>query len=136
MSRFLERRETAENESARDIELTKLVHECSRLIEREVSTLAALVDQFLPIGPFPNRQAIATNANTIVHEAVEVFSGRLDGITLRATLADAPAGSRGCCASVVVDLIDNAAEAGELELPEILISTCANPDADGRDLRV
>jgi len=26
--------------------------------------------------------------NTIVHQAVEVFSGRLDGITLKTTLAD------------------------------------------------
>ena len=41
LSRFLERREAADSKAPRDLELTKLVHECSRLIEREVSTLAA-----------------------------------------------------------------------------------------------
>ena len=134
LSRFLERRETAETKAPRDIELTKLVHECSRLIEREVSTLAALVNEFSQFVRFPTAKLIATNANTIVHEAVEVFSGRLDGITLRTTLADNLPPVRadgGLLRSVVVNLIDNAAEALEnSNFREILISTCANPDAE------
>jgi len=134
LSRFLERREAAESKAPRDIELTKLVHECSRLIEREVSTLAALVNEFSQFVRFPTAKLIATNANTIVHEAVEVFSGRLDGITLKTTLGENLPPVRadgGLLRSVVVNLIDNAAEALENStFREILISTCAHPDAE------
>jgi two-component system nitrogen regulation sensor histidine kinase NtrY len=134
LSRFLERRDAAESKAPRDIELTKLVHECSRLIEREVSTLAALVNEFSQFVRFPIAKLTATNANTIVHEAVEVFSGRLDGITLKTTLGDnlpAVRADGGLLRSVVVNLIDNAAEALENStFREILISTCAHPDAE------
>jgi two-component system nitrogen regulation sensor histidine kinase NtrY len=134
LSRFLERREAADSKAPRDIELTKLVHECSRLIEREVSTLAALVNEFSQFVRFPTAKLTATNANTIVHEAVEVFSGRLDGITLKTTLGDNLPPVRadgGLLRSVVVNLIDNAAEALENStFREILISTCAHPDAE------
>jgi PAS domain S-box-containing protein len=134
LSRFLDRRDAAESKAPRDIELTKLVHECSRLIEREVSTLAALVNEFSQFVRFPIAKLTATNANTIVHEAVEVFSGRLDGITLKTTLGDnlpAVRADGGLLRSVVVNLIDNAAEALENStFREILISTCAHPDAE------
>jgi two-component system nitrogen regulation sensor histidine kinase NtrY len=134
LSRFLERRDAAESKAPRDIELTKLVHECSRLIEREVSTLAALVNEFSQFVRFPAAKLTATNANTIVHEAVEVFSGRLDGITLKTTLGENLPPVRadgGLLRSVVVNLIDNAAEALENStFREILISTCAHPDAE------
>jgi two-component system, NtrC family, nitrogen regulation sensor histidine kinase NtrY len=134
LSRFLERRDAAESKAPRDVELTKLVHECSRLIEREVSTLAALVNEFSQFVRFPTAKLAATNANTIVHEAVEVFSGRLDGVTLRTTLGENLPPVRadgGLIRSVVVNLIDNAAEALEnSSFREILISTCAHPDAE------
>jgi two-component system nitrogen regulation sensor histidine kinase NtrY len=134
LSRFLERRDAAESRAPRDVELTKLVHECSRLIEREVSTLAALVNEFSQFVRFPTAKLTATNANTIVHEAVEVFSGRLDGITLKTTLGDNLPPVRadgGLLRSVVVNLIDNAAEALENStFREILISTCAHADAE------
>ncbi len=131
LSRFLDKRDAT---APRDLELTKLVQECSRLIEREVSTLAALVNEFSQFVRFPTAKLTATNANTIVHEAVEVFSGRLDGISLRTTLADnlpAVRADGGLIRSVVVNLIDNAAEALEnSSFREILISTCAHPDAE------
>jgi two-component system nitrogen regulation sensor histidine kinase NtrY len=134
LSRFLERRDAAETTAPRDLELTKLAHECSRLIEREVSTLAALVNEFSQFVRFPIAKLTATNANTIVHEAVEVFSGRLDGITLKTTLGEnlpAVRADGGLLRSVVVNLIDNAAEALENStFREILISTCSHPDAE------
>lgn len=134
LSRFLERRSASESTATRDIELTKLVQECSRLIEREVSTLASLVNEFSQFVRFPTAKLTATNANTIVHEAVEVFSGRLDGITLKTNLGEnlpAVRADGGLLRSVVVNLIDNAAEALEnSSFREILISTCAHPEAE------
>jgi PAS domain S-box-containing protein len=134
LSRFLERRDSGKSPAPRDAELTHLVQECSRLIEREVSTLAALVNEFSQFVRFPIAKLTSANANTIVHDALEVFSGRLDGITLKAILADnlpAIRADAGLLRSVVVNLIDNAAEALEnATVREILVSTCAHPDSE------
>ena len=116
LSRFLDRRETPRIRPAADPELTALVQECSRLIEREVSTLAALVNEFSQFVRFPTAKLVPTDANTIVHEALEVFSGRLDGVTLKTALAENLPPVRadgGLLRSVVVNLIDNAAESLE-----------------------
>ena len=134
LSHFLERREDTEGAAPRDPELTHLVQECSRLIEREVSTLAALVNEFSQFVRFPAAKLAATNANTVVRDAMEVFSGRLDGITLKAALADGLPPVRadsGLLRSVVVNLIDNAAEALETcPLREITVSTRMHPEAE------
>ncbi|HEY2459502.1 MAG TPA: ATP-binding protein [Candidatus Acidoferrum sp.] len=134
LSRFLERRDENEIASPRDAELTRLVQECSRLIEREVSTLAALVNEFSQFVRFPTAKLSPTSANTVVHEAVEVFSGRLDGITLKTSLAENLPSVRadvGLLRSVVVNLIDNAAEALETSLlREIMVSTRTHHDAE------
>jgi two-component system nitrogen regulation sensor histidine kinase NtrY len=132
--RFLERRDPSQSAATRHSELAKLVQECSRLIEREVSTLAALVNEFSEFVRFPTAKLVPTNANIIVHQAVEVFSGRLDGITLKTTLAENLPPVRadgGLLRSVVVNLIDNAAEALENStFREILVSTMAHSDAE------
>ena len=134
LSRFLERRDAAESKAPKDVELTKLVQECSRLIEREVATLAALVNEFSQFVRFPTAKLAPTNANNVVHEALEVFSGRLDGITLKTALGEnlpAVRADSGLLRSVVVNLIDNAAEALENStIREILISTCSRPDSE------
>jgi two-component system, NtrC family, nitrogen regulation sensor histidine kinase NtrY len=134
LSRFLDRRDTAEVAAPRDPELTRLTQECSRLIEREVATLAALVNEFSQFVRFPIAKLAVTNPNTVVHEAVEVFSGRLDGISLKTSLADGLPSVRadgGLLRSVVVNLIDNAAEALETaQVREITVSTCAHGDAE------
>jgi PAS domain S-box-containing protein len=140
LSRFLDRREPSEAAAPRDPDLVLLVQECSRLIEREVATLAALVNEFSQFVRFPTAKLATTNANTIVHEAVEVFSGRLDGITLKTALAEnlpAVRADGGLLRSVVVNLIDNAAEALEnAPLREIRVSTQSNPDAETIEIRV
>lgn len=134
LSRFLERRDPAQSPASSDSELAALVQECSRLIEREVSTLAALVNEFSQFVRFPTAKLAPINANTIVHEAVEVFSGRLDGITLKTTLSEnlpAVRADAGLLRSVVVNLIDNAAEALEgSPFREIVVSTSAHSEAD------
>ena len=134
LSRFLERRDPAQSAISHDSELAKLVQECSRLIEREVSTLAALVNEFSQFVRFPSAKLATTNANTIVHQAVEVFLGRLDGITLKTILAENLPAVRAdgvLLRSVVVNLIDNAAEAMENSAcREIVVSTRAHSDAE------
>ncbi len=135
LARFLDRRDTSDPAAPpRDPELTRLVQECSRLIEREVSTLAALVNEFSQFVRFPAAKLTPTSANTIVHEAVEVFSGRLDGVTIKTSLAENLPTVRadgGLLRSVVVNLIDNAAEALETcSLREITVITRAHDDAE------
>ena len=135
LARFLDRRETSDPAaSLRDQELTRLVQECSRLIEREVSTLAALVNEFSQFVRFPAAKLTPASANTIVHEAVEVFSGRLDGVTIKTSLAENLPTVRadgGLLRSVVVNLIDNAAEALETcALREITVITRAHDDSE------
>src|SRR5713226_4302261 len=134
LSRFLDRREISQTSSPRDLELTNLVQECSQLIEREVSTLAALVNEFSQFVRFPTAKLLPTNANTIINEALEVFSGRLDGILLKTALAENLPTVRADGAllrSVIVNLIDNAAEALENSTcREIVVSTRAHLDAE------
>jgi PAS domain S-box-containing protein len=135
LARFLDRRDTSDPAAPpRDPELTRLVHECSRLIEREVSTLAALVNEFSQFVRFPAAKLTPTSVNTIVHEAVEVFSGRLDGVTIKTSLAENLTTVRadsGLLRSVVVNLIDNAAEALETcSLREITVITRAHDDSE------
>jgi two-component system, NtrC family, nitrogen regulation sensor histidine kinase NtrY len=134
LSRFLDRREISQTASPRDSELINLVQECSRLIEREVSTLAALVNEFSQFVRFPTAKLAPTNANTLVHEALEVFSGRLDGILLKTALAEnlpAVRADSGLLRSVIINLIDNAAEALEHSTcREIVVSTRAHHDAE------
>jgi two-component system, NtrC family, nitrogen regulation sensor histidine kinase NtrY len=134
LSRFLDRRDASECPEPSDPELTRLVQECSRLIEREVSTLAALVNEFSQFVRFPTAKLAPANANTIVQEAVEVFAERLDGISLKASLAEnlpLVRADGGLLRSVVVNLIDNAAEALETApVREIVVSTCAHADGE------
>ena len=134
LSRFLDRRNPSEITDPLDPELTRLTQECSRLIEREVATLAQLVNEFSQFVRFPTAKLAPTSANTVIQEAVEVFSGRLDGITLKTSLSENLPPVRadgGLLRSVVVNLIDNAAEALETAtLREITVSTSVHTDAE------
>jgi nitrogen fixation/metabolism regulation signal transduction histidine kinase len=140
LSRFLERRATAQVLNSSDSELVGLVQECSRLIEREVSTLAALVNEFSQFVRFPAAKLTSTGANVIVRDAIEVFSGRLDGITLKTALAEnlpAVRADAGLLRSVVINLIDNAAEALEgAAFREIVVSTRALADLETVEISV
>ena len=140
LSRFLERRASPQPASPSDSELSALVQECSRLIEREVSTLAALVNEFSQFVRFPAAKLASVSANIIVREAIEVFSGRLDGITLKTALADnlpAVRADAGLLRSVVINLIDNAAEALEnAAFREIAVSTRAQADLETVEISV
>jgi two-component system nitrogen regulation sensor histidine kinase NtrY len=138
LSHFIEKRAASPVKGgptiSADPELTHLVQDCSRLIEREVSTLAALVDQFSQFVRFPSAKLAPTDANILVQEALEIFSGRLDGITVKTALSDdlpAVRADATLLRSVLVNLIDNAAEALENSRDrEISISTRAYTESD------
>jgi two-component system, NtrC family, nitrogen regulation sensor histidine kinase NtrY len=135
----LERRANAPASSP-DAELPRIAQECSRLIVREVSTLSALVNEFSQFVRFPTAKLLPTDVNTTVHEALEFFSGRLDGIQLRTLLeADLPAvrADAPLLRSVIVNLIDNAAEALEgAARREITLSTHLRSESDTIEIAV
>jgi PAS domain S-box-containing protein len=133
--RYLEKRqENGAVSPSGDSELARLVEEAGRLIEREVGTLSALVNEFSQFVRFPSAKLESADVNSIVREAIEVFSNRLDGITLNTSFAAQPPTIRAdapLLRSVVVNLIDNAAEALESSpVRSITVSTRANPDSD------
>jgi signal transduction histidine kinase len=79
-----------------------------------VESVKTLVDEFSQFARFPSAQLVRSDLNRVVEEALLVFQGRLDGISLRATFApnlppvnlDPEQFQR-----VVINLVDNAAEA-------------------------
>jgi two-component system nitrogen regulation sensor histidine kinase NtrY len=124
----------------KDPELTQIAQECARLIEREVATLSALVNEFSLFVRFPTAKLQPTDTNTTVFEAVEVFSGRLDGIQIKTSLeqnlpairADGP-----LLRSVLINLIDNAAEALEgAPCREITVKTHLRSESDTIEIAV
>jgi two-component system, NtrC family, nitrogen regulation sensor histidine kinase NtrY len=137
---YLEKNSENGGVSPHDPELARLVEEASRLIEREVGTLSALVNEFSQFVRFPSAKLEAADVNSIVREAVEVFANRLDGITLNTSFATQPPAIRAdapLIRSVIVNLIDNAAEALESSpVRNITISTRANPDSDFVEIMV
>ncbi len=140
LTRYLEKRAESGDTTPRDPELNRLVEESSRLIEREVGTLAALVNEFSQFVRFPSAKFDSADINNIVREAIEVFSGRLDGITLSTNFtAQAPAirADAPLLRSVIVNLIDNAAEALESSpVKNITVETRSKSDLDSVEIIV
>ncbi len=96
--------------------LVRLVAECTTLIAREVSTLKMLVSEFSQFARFPSARLAPSQPNRIVRRALEAFHGQLDRITIETDLApDLPLvrADDELMQRVIVNLIDNAAEAME-----------------------
>ena len=129
MARAMDRAASAPGEkpAAGAEEIAKMVAECSGLIEREVTTLKSLVDEFSQFARFPAARLAVADLNEIVSSALEIFNGRLDGIGLRTDLSDGRLAVRAdaeLLCRVFANLIDNAAEAMENSaLKELRIST-------------
>jgi hypothetical protein len=100
-----------------------VIRKCSEVILGCVGTLRTLVDQFSALAQFPASQPRACDMNKVVEEALALFSGRLDGITVKrdlepglpAVFADPEAIRR-----ALANLIDNAAEAMNGSLLRVL----------------
>jgi PAS domain S-box-containing protein len=117
-----------------------LTAECAGLIEREVATLESLVDEFSQFARFPSARLAPADLNAIVSSALEVFQGRLEGISLHRELAaglppvkaDAELLRR-----VLVNLIDNAAEAMEGSgVRRLGVATRLNGDGDAVEIEI
>src|SRR5882762_2904594 len=136
LSRYLDRsRSNPMRSAAQDPpELVRLVGECSALIEREVMALESLVSEFSQFARFPTARLSSALPNEIVAEALAVFGGRLEGIRVRKDLTPNLPAIRAdgeLLRRVVVNLIDNAAEAMEgSSVKELLLRTRFNADRE------
>ncbi len=100
-----------------------VIRKCSEVILSCVGTLRTLVDQFSALAQFPAPQPRACDMNRVTEEALALFAGRLEGITVRRelepglppVLADPEAIRR-----ALANLIDNAAEAMQGSLLRVL----------------
>jgi nitrogen fixation/metabolism regulation signal transduction histidine kinase len=101
----------------------QVIRKCSEVILGCVGTLRTLVDQFSALAQFPAPQPRACDLNKVTEEAMALFAGRLDGITVQwdlepdlpLVLADPDAIRR-----ALANLIDNAAEAMQGSLLRVL----------------
>jgi two-component system nitrogen regulation sensor histidine kinase NtrY len=104
-----------------------VIHGCADTIAGAVETVRKLVDEFSTMARFPAAQVRPADVNGIVHSALLMFDGRLEGVTVRTflgsdlpkVLADPEAMKR-----AVANLVDNAAEAmRDAMVREIQITT-------------
>lgn len=117
----------------------RILQECSVTIAREVESVKNLADEFSQFARFPAAQLIPTSLNDVVRNGLAVFAGRLQQIHVQLDLAeDLPPvlGDPEHLKRIVVNLVDNAAEAMHDSLVrEILITTRAT-DAENAELVV
>lgn len=117
-----------------------IIRKCSEVILACVGTLRTLVDQFSALAQFPAPQPRPCDMNQIADEALALFSGRLDGITLK---RDLEAGLPRVLADhesirrALANLIDNAAEAMQGSLLRILcLRTSLSEDGAAVEIEV
>jgi two-component system, NtrC family, nitrogen regulation sensor histidine kinase NtrY len=115
-------------------EFEKVVAACAGLIVREVQTLESLVDEFSQFARFPSARLAPTDLNAVVSSALDLFHGRLEGITLRTNLATSLPVVKAdpeLLRRVLVNLIDNAAEAMEgSSIRQLTVGTRAESEDD------
>ena len=118
----------------------KLAAECAGLIQQEVQTLKALVDEFSQFARFPSARLAPTDLNSIVEKAIELFSGRLDGVAVQISLAEALPPVKAdpeLLRRVVANLIDNAAESMEgSTIRHLWVITRPESDGDAVEIEI
>jgi PAS domain S-box-containing protein len=117
-----------------------VIRKCSEVILGCVGTLRTLVDQFSALAEFPAPQPRACDMNQVAEEALALFAGRLNGITVQRNLepelplvlADPEAIRR-----ALANLIDNAAEAMQGSLLRVLgLSSSLSEDGGSVEVTV
>ncbi|HYL37883.1 MAG TPA: ATP-binding protein [Bryobacteraceae bacterium] len=118
---------------------SRILLECSATIAREVESVRTLVDEFSQFTRFPAAHPVPSDLNEIVENALAVFNGRLAGIEVQKEL------SSGLPAvkvdpeqfkRVVVNLVDNAAEAMQDSLLKQLYVSTQPTLADSVELTI
>ena len=107
-------------------ENSRILNECASTISRSVESVKTLVDEFSQFARFPAAQPVRNDLNEVVEAALAVFHGRLDGIDIRVQLApELPPVNidKEQFQRVVVNLVDNAAEAMQDSLVKRLLIT-------------
>jgi two-component system nitrogen regulation sensor histidine kinase NtrY len=137
--RYLDRMRAQKPDGGRS-EFEKLAAECAGLIEREVHTLESLVDAFSQFARFPSARLAPEDLNTIVSGALDLFQGRLEGVSVRtdlaATLPPVKA-DRELLRRVLANLIDNAAEAMEgSAIRRLRVATRVEGDGDAVEVEI
>jgi len=137
--RHLDRAASIHPETRRS-EFEGLVAECAGLIEREVQTLESLVNEFSQFARFPAARLASADVNSIVSSALDLFRGRLEGITLKAELAPTLPPVKAdpeLLRRVVANLIDNAAEAMEgSTVRRLRVATRVQGDGDAVEIEI
>jgi len=101
----------------------RIIRECADTISKSVDSVKMLVDEFSHFARFPAAQPVRSDLNDVVSEALGVFKGRLEGIVIQTSFAPGlPAVNldREQFERVVVNLVDNAAEAMQESLVKTL----------------
>jgi len=117
-----------------------VIRKCAEVILGCVGTLRTLVDQFSALAQFPAPQPRPCDMNQVTQEALTLFAGRLDGITVQLSLepglpivlADHEAIRR-----AFANLIDNAAEAMQGSLLRVLtVATSLSEDGTAVEITI
>ena len=131
--RYLDRASEA-NPGASRTDFEQMASECAALIGREVQTLKSLVDEFSQFARFPSARLAPSDLNQVISSALDLFHGRLEGITVRTNLAPVLPPVKAdpeLLRRVIANLIDNAAEAMEgSTIRQLTITTRAESDDD------
>ncbi len=117
----------------------RVVSDCAAMIAKSVESVKTLVDEFSQFARFPSAQPVRSDWNQVIREAVGVFDGRLDGISIRTSFEEGlPAVNldREQFQRVVVNLIDNAAEAMQDSMVKELDIVTHHGPADTVELAV
>ncbi len=121
------------NRAALPPAVDKVIRECAETILEETASVKRLVDEFTSFSRLPAANPVVCDLNEVVSTGLAVFEGRLEGVELTVDLApglppvlvDPEQFKR-----VVVNLVDNAAEAMEDSASrQLSIQTRAGIDA-------
>jgi len=113
------------------------LREAASAIVQEVESLKTLVDEFSQFARFPAAQPAPADLNEVVESGLSVFQGRLDGIEVEKNFAPGLPQvniDREQFKRVVVNLVDNAAEAMQDSLVKRLYVATDSTGADTVEL--
>lgn len=117
-----------------------IIRKCAEVIMTCVGTLRTLVDQFSALAQFPAPQPRPCDLNKVAEEALALFAGRLDDITVHRNLEpDLPQvlADPEVIRRALANLIDNAAEAMQGSLLRVLdISSALSEDGAAVELAI